>query len=486
MLKKVNKIFDYSRLSIFSLILLLIISFTTHLSLSETSYRADWLHKAKWGVFVHYLAEDNLPVRDWNNRVSNFDVKGVARQLHLIGARYYVITLGQNSGYYCSPNITYDKYVEINPSKCSSRDLISDLYKELEPFGIKLMVYLTAGAPSHDKTAVSKLEWTNGPERNDEFQNKWEDVIREWSLRWGSKVKGWWFDGCYWPNQMYGLSKPPNFKSFAESARAGNPKSIIAFNQGPIYPIPNPTEYADYTAGEVNDPRGIECNGQLVSKTQLHVLSFLGSSWGRGNRQFTDDEVIRTTQNILKCGGAITWDVPILNNGLIADQFAAQLLKLNQNLDKPLLPLQKKPVPKDNLASFKKAEFLNLGGNKKLPVNSAKYFPAWGVDGNLETFAIASDEWAWTYQVDLSKVYTVKTIVINFGITYSTEYKILVSIDGKIWSAIIHNINLRGAKKNIHNLSPTNVRYIQVKSIKPDAPNQVGTQMSIAEIEVYK
>ncbi len=58
------------------------------------------------------------------------------------------------------------------------------------------MVYLPAGAPDEDQLAMEKLEWKKGPFRNLNFQLKWEQIIREWSQRWGSKVAGWWFDGC--------------------------------------------------------------------------------------------------------------------------------------------------------------------------------------------------------------------------------------------------------------------------------------------------
>ena len=48
-----------------------------------------------------------------------------------------------------------------------------------------------------------------------EFQRKWEAVIREWSLRWGKSVSGWWIDGCYFADQMYRFDDEPNFASFA-------------------------------------------------------------------------------------------------------------------------------------------------------------------------------------------------------------------------------------------------------------------------------
>ena len=182
------------------------------------SHRADWMRQARWGVMTHFLAEWIKPeahssVEAWNAMVDGFDAEGLAEQIKSTGAGYYLVTIGQNSGFYDSPNAAYDKLVGIQPSHCSRRDLIADLYTALNKRGIRLMVYLPAGAPGGDRVARHAREWQNGPHRNREFQQKWEQVIREWSLRWGKKVSGWWFDGVYWPNAMYRSDDPPNLST---------------------------------------------------------------------------------------------------------------------------------------------------------------------------------------------------------------------------------------------------------------------------------
>ncbi|MGH9352197.1 MAG: hypothetical protein ACRD2G_08570, partial [Terriglobia bacterium] len=188
--------------------------------------RAAWMRQARWGVMTHYLADwiasrtgQAMTVERWNDWVDHFDVEGLAKQIQSTGAGYYLVSIGQNSGYYLSPNATYDHYVGIQPSKCSRRDLIADLYQALHKRGVKLMVYLPSGAPGEDPAADQALGWRRGAYRNREFQLKWQQVIREWSMRWGNKVAGWWFDGCYWPNTMYRTEKPPNFATFAAVAR---------------------------------------------------------------------------------------------------------------------------------------------------------------------------------------------------------------------------------------------------------------------------
>jgi len=279
--------------------------------------RTDWFKDAKWGVFTHYMADtvlkdDQITVENWNKAVDGFDVKGLADELASAGAGYYVVTLGQNSGFYCSPNATYDKFVGNLPGKCSKRDLIADLYEPLHARGIRLMVYLPSGAPDRDPAAMKALEWRRGSDdRLENFQRKWEAVIREWSLRWGDKVSGWWFDGCYYSDAMCRHPTPPNFASFAAAARAGNPNSIFAFNPGVINPIITLTPAEDYTAGEINEPDKVKCEGRWVGSAQFHMLSFLGPMWCQSPPRFKNWQVIDCTRKIVDQGGVVTWDVPI-------------------------------------------------------------------------------------------------------------------------------------------------------------------------------
>ncbi len=303
----------------------------------------DWFMESKWGVFTHYLTGPETSAEEWNKLVNSFDVQGLAQQLEYIGARYYFITIGQNSGHYCSPNEIYDKFVGIKPSKCSERDLIADIYEALAPKGIRLLVYLPSGAPAADPVAMERLNWRWGYEGNwpswgtkrtgerlAEFQEKWEAIIREWSIRWGTKVSGWWIDGCYFSDEMYRHPEPPNFNSFAKALKAGNPNSIVAFNPGVLVPVISLTEYEDYTAGEISDAFPV-CPGRFVNGAQYHILSYLGDSWGSGEPRFPDEFVLGYTKHVNSKGGVVTWDVPISKDGIIPQAFIDQLMILKLN-----------------------------------------------------------------------------------------------------------------------------------------------------------
>lgn len=321
----------------------------------------DWFHEARWGVMTHYLGAppsssggQELTAEMWNEQIDAFDAKGLADQLASTGAEYLLFTIGQNSGHYCAPNATYDRFVGITPSKCSRRDLIDDLADALKKRDIRLLVYLPSGAPAADIEARKKLGWRWGrpggwqlPDeevggRLPEFQRKWEAIIREWSRRWGKDVSGWWIDGCYFADQMYRFDDEPNFASFAAALRAGNPDAIVAFNPGVRVPVIAHTKYEDYTAGEVTLgklPQAVKSvPGRWIRrdgvKVQSHILTFLGKSWCRGERpQWSDEKIVDLTRQIADKGAVVTYDVPIQKEGHIPPPFIKQLRAIGEAID---------------------------------------------------------------------------------------------------------------------------------------------------------
>lgn len=313
----------------------------------------EWFAGCGWGVFCHYLTRPETSADDWNQQVDAFDVDALARQLQSVNAPYFFITLGQGSGHYCAPNETYDRLSGIKPGKCSRRDLISDLYEALQPLGIELMVYVPAEGSWADHQARKglkmtdhwsddpKFNWGPGPHwaryRLPEFQTNWEHICRDWSKRFGRKIRGWWVDGSYASEYRYPENEPPNFRTYAQALRAGNPDAILAFNPGVCVPVIHYTDHEDYTCGEIAGALP-ECPGAFVTgasghKDLYHILSYLGDAWGqKGQPRFPDDMVVGYTRHIMSKGGVITWDVPIEPGGLIPEPFIKQLQKIGRDL----------------------------------------------------------------------------------------------------------------------------------------------------------
>ena len=308
--------------------------------------RASWMKDAKWGVMLHYttamLASENQQDADpinldkWNELIDNFDCERLAEQLSDVGAGYLIITIRHSyDGFLLAPNSMYDHYMGRSPSRCSNRDLVVDLYHALDKYDIRLITYISSHfTKGEDETKA--FAYDRDDPRKAEAYLRWQNVIREYSMRWGDKVSGWWIDGCYLPNTHFRHPDIPNFASMAAAMRAGNPNSIVAFNPGRFPRIMSITPYEDYTAGEINEPERISFRhtfDETIDGRQIHILSYLGRTWGQGDPRFTEDQIIQYSMDINKVGGAVTWDVPPMRNGTMSEDFMKQLVKLGQALE---------------------------------------------------------------------------------------------------------------------------------------------------------
>lgn len=370
------------------------------------------LHGLKWGAFMHFLSGfynmESMTPGEWNRIVEAFDVKSLARQLHEAGAGYFMLTIGQNSGFFCAPNRTYDAIVGYPKPHCSRRDLIADLALELEKYGIPLFAYLPANAPNRDPRAVRAFDYhdvRNCPDRLASFQRKWESVIREWSLRWGELVKGWWIDGCY-PDInriMYQHADTPNFGSFAAAMRAGNPRSLVAWNPGVADPeLISAAAEEDYTAGECEWPGRVIALGQYEEQAQTHVLSYIGKWWGWREPRFSAETLIAATRNITDMGGAVTWDIPFEHDGTVPADFMALLGALGKAVnptrgepDRPPLALPRLMV---NSLLPPKAVYPLRGGSGKIELRfrNTRGFPLEGQIGlSSPDLALAADRFPY-------------------------------------------------------------------------------------------
>ncbi len=263
----------------------------------------DWFKDAKYGIFMHFLPGN----ADSFALLEEFDVSALAGQLEKAGAKYFVLTLGQNSGYYNSPNATYNRYTGYAPGeRCSKRDLPLDLFRALEPKRIKLMLYLPCQVPNEDARAQRAFGLRQGKQDQPidlEFARKWAEVIREWSTRYGDKVSGWWFDGAY----EHVRFNEAIARLYAEAVKQGNPKAIVTFNPG--VRVVHYTQAEDYTAGELNEPFANVPASRWLDGSQWHTLTFLGSQWGQRNTRYPDRQWVEWVASVTAKGGVVTLDM---------------------------------------------------------------------------------------------------------------------------------------------------------------------------------
>ncbi|HOZ49048.1 MAG TPA: discoidin domain-containing protein [Candidatus Hydrogenedentes bacterium] len=180
-------------------------------------------------------------------------------------------------------------------------------------------------------------------------------------------------------------------------------------------------------------------------------------------------------------------DVTIRLDGVSADPVDT-ILKLELDGPHPVRVASKiaaEIVPPGNLACYKPARLLSVDGSHPL-VPSGFAFARYGVDGRVETHAQGAYEWAWAFEVDLEAVHAVRSIVIHFAPAgYATEYKLLLSADGNAWAEVANVAGCEGGTRE-HAFDAVSARYVRVRAVKPDGPDQPGAQMGVAELEVYE
>lgn len=285
-------------------LLLSILMMAVAAAAGENNPATDWMAEAKIGAFMHFLpGQSNFPL------VEKFDVPAVTKQLADSGVRYFVFTLGQNSGYMNAPNAAYDKAAGFAAGeRCAKRDLPGELAAALKPHGIRLMLYLPCQTPNRDLQAIRAFGLPEAPVNGDRkidaaFARKWSEVIREWSDRYGDAVSGWWFDGGYqhigFNNEIAGI--------YSEAAKHGNTNAVVTFNPG--VRLIRWTSFEDYTAGELNEPFTHTCSERWVSGSQWHVLTFLGKTWGHRDTRYPDEQWAKWVADVTARGGAVTLDM---------------------------------------------------------------------------------------------------------------------------------------------------------------------------------
>lgn len=281
----------------------LLLALTISTPAQSINPNTDWFSQAKYGVFMHFLPGDAKGLA----LVKDFDVEALAGQLEAMGAKYFVLTLGQNSGYMNSPNAAYEKRTGYLPGeRCATRDLPLDLCRALQPKGIRLMLYLPCQVPNEDARAQMAFGLPQGAKDQPidlAFAEKWSEVIQEWSDRYGDKVSGWWFDGGYEHIRFNDAIA----ERYAAAVKHGNPKAIVTFNPG--IKVIRWTKAEDYTAGELNEPLPVIPAGRWLAGSQWHALTYVGDNWGRRNTRFSDEQWVEWARKVTAQQGVLTLDM---------------------------------------------------------------------------------------------------------------------------------------------------------------------------------
>lgn len=348
--------------------------------------RSQWM-SGKYGLMVHWLApnfdttKDNqspLPQQGaykagLNAAVNGFDVPRFMRDFDQSGAEWLIFTIGQNSGTYASPNSVIDELA--GSGHTAQRDLVLEIARAVKQRGKRFIAYL----PCEIKINTSLHQgfaWNAEPGTDQaEFQRRYLRAVREWAMRLGMSLDGWWFDGCYSKHPAFD-NKHMQWQAWYAAARAGNPDAVLTFNDGsylvasvkPIVP-----EH-DYLSGEqlvVMDGKlrlGLKKAGAplylpptaYVAGTRClnHTLLPIDAYWGHGSGRlpawanipfkalhesspdgmeppvYSNEDLVKFVRNYTRIGGAVTLNAGIFQEGHLGEMTLRQLQELNQQLTK--------------------------------------------------------------------------------------------------------------------------------------------------------
>lgn len=461
---------------------------------SVPASRTEWFRNAGYGIFVHYLSQDaasradirsDCADRNWDDCVNAFDVPRFADAMKRMGAGYVVFTMYQGRRQFAAPNEALEREFGVKPTeRPAKRDLVMELADALAERGIPLMLYWTGdGADRDDPKLAVKNGWTAPVNRA--WVERWARVIECSARRYGRKVKGWWFDGCYVTHGNFRYT-PELLKLYEEAVRAGNPDAIVAFNDAIDIPgtyVGQYVPFEDYTAGEKNYFNSFPMDGRWAGTAQWHILTYLGSTWGGPGCRLNTRHLAEYIYLVNRAGGVATVDVSIYWDGGLERSQVNTFSGVRGELAK-LKEAEKAQCGRRNLAAMCRARCLSLRGTT-LPTQTrcvGSYLGA--TDGDLATDITGSEEWPWQLEVDLGKVQKIASVCARYYNGYATRVRVQVSQDGKEWKDVaeLDNDNPRETKVSF---SPVQARFVRYAALTPNGPKQKGGQMSIAEIEVF-
>lgn len=309
----------------------------------------DWFRDRKWGVFVHYLyqnqnktaPEGELP---WDEHINKLDVKKIARQLHEVGAGYFCFTLQQQNRYLAVPSKCHEEIMGMSRGVVTPhRDIVPELYEELSKYDIDLMLYFTGDGPFNDGSTEDpnhggvKYGYTTHAEPvTVDFVRKWATVLEELSVRYGKMVKGWWLDGCH-PCIEYDEEK---WGIMADAVHKGNPDALIAFNASIVEQVTSFSPLDDYAAGERSWFDQLPPSRFIDKDKQWHIFTYLGydretfgvhDGWGKPGCRFTKEYIYDFVKAATDKEGVVTLDTRMDRYGKFdSEQF--EILKMLKDI----------------------------------------------------------------------------------------------------------------------------------------------------------
>jgi len=326
----------------------------------------------KFGVMVHWLSArtpQQYPhaTKDHNDVVDRFDLAGFLDSFRRTGADWLTFTIGQNTGYYASPNRVLDRLA--GPGYASDRDLVLEIAQGVKKLGKRFIAYIPAAA-GFTPEAKQAFAWTDEKDAPmDEGQRRFTDFIAEYARRYGTLLDGWWFDGVYANHPMH-RDLPVYSKLWLDAARAGNPQAAVALNDasfcdGHTLPVVDDQDFLSgetefLLQGKARFKRGMETVTPATHRPQppahclWHCLVPIDVMWETGinfadwqnppiawvpprpheieDPLYTVDSLETVVRDFKAVGGGVTFNIGIFQEGTVGPKTVERLAALAQRV----------------------------------------------------------------------------------------------------------------------------------------------------------
>jgi hypothetical protein len=334
--------------------------------------RAAWMGQGKFGVMVHWLAartpqQYKHEIKDHNEAVNRFDLAGFLESFRRSGADWLIFTIGQNTGYYASPNAVLDRLA--GPGYASERDLVLEIARGVKKLGKRFIAYIPAHA-GFIPEAKKAFDWREETDPQvEESLRRYTEFIEEYASRYGTLLDGWWFDGVYRNHPMH-RNLPVYSRQWLDAARAGNPERAVALNDasfcdGHTLPVVDDQDFLSgetefLLQGKARFKRGMETVTPATHQPQppahclWHCLVPIDVMWETGinfaewqnppiawlppkphqieDPLYTVDELATVVRDFQAVGGGVTFNVGIFQEGIVGPKTVDRLAELAKRM----------------------------------------------------------------------------------------------------------------------------------------------------------
>lgn len=252
-----------------------------------------------------------LPI---NQQAAAFNVASFVSMVKSTGAKYVIWSTTWYTYQMDAPNAAVDSIVG-ESNRTATTDLIGKVATALAAQGIDFYLYYHTGSDTVAPGGYNSTDWwlaqkwpsswsSAGWGNRSTFFTNWTNVVSTLGTRYGSLLKGWFFDdgGVLY----YGAP----FEQLAAAARAGNPSRLLSYNP---WVLSNITDFEDVAFGEVCNAGGapVGGTGQITSGPETglqgHCMYPMENDWGIYSR----GQTIGSTKYSVASAAAL-----VLNNSL--------------------------------------------------------------------------------------------------------------------------------------------------------------------------